>query len=139
MLSPVTFEPPTRRGGDGSDDTRRLLHINVPGSTDGSSAYRGNDGGVGETPGTSRQERISERRLSNSTAGAVERLAQQRAVLPLLAKDVAIERRRAIASEAENALLRRRVAELESQLAAAEARGGGEPPRTPAPARTDEG
>lgn len=46
----------------------------------------------------------------------IDRLARLRAVLPMMATDLANARRRASALEAENARLTRRVLELESSL-----------------------
>jgi len=52
-----------------------------------------------------------------SNADVVDRLARLRAVLPLMATDLALARRRASALEAENERLGRRVRELEERLA----------------------
>lgn len=52
-----------------------------------------------------------------TNADVVDRLARLRAVLPLMATDLAVARRRATALEAENARLGRRVRELETRLA----------------------
>jgi hypothetical protein len=52
-----------------------------------------------------------------SNADVVDRLARLRAVLPLMATDLAVARRRASALEAENHRLNTRVRELESRLA----------------------
>jgi hypothetical protein len=49
-------------------------------------------------------------------ADVVDRLARLRAVLPQLAGDLAVARRRARALELENRRLSQRVAELESRL-----------------------
>jgi hypothetical protein len=51
-----------------------------------------------------------------SNADVVDRLARLRAVLPLMATDLAVARRRAGALEAENERLARRVRELEQRL-----------------------
>lgn len=52
-----------------------------------------------------------------SNSDVVERLARLRAVLPLIATDLAVARRRATALQAENERLREQVGELESRLA----------------------
>jgi hypothetical protein len=52
-------------------------------------------------------------------ADVVERLARVRAILPLMASDLAAARRRSNALEIENRRLTRRVVELESLLASA--------------------
>ena len=52
-----------------------------------------------------------------SNSDVVERLARLRAVLPLMATDLAVARRRAAALHAENERLHERVGELESRLA----------------------
>ena len=60
-----------------------------------------------------------QQQVTITNADVVDRLARLRAVLPLMATDLAVARRRAIALEAENARLGRRVRELESRLAQA--------------------
>jgi hypothetical protein len=52
-----------------------------------------------------------------SSADVVERLARVRAILPLMASDLAAARRRSNTLEAENQRLSRRILELEGLLA----------------------
>jgi hypothetical protein len=65
---------------------------------------------------------MSDRRITTGNADVVDRLARLRAVLPLLAGDLAVARRHARALELENRRLSRRVAELESRLERGRAR-----------------
>jgi hypothetical protein len=64
-----------------------------------------------------------------SNADVVDRLARLRAVLPLMATDLAVARRRAGALEAENDRLVRRVRELEAHLGDARRSVREPPPR----------
>jgi len=61
---------------------------------------------------------VDEKPQTVTNADVVDRLARLRAVLPLLAKDLAAARRRSNSLEVENRRLARRVRELESKLAA---------------------
>ena len=58
-----------------------------------------------------------QQQVTITNADVVDRLARLRAVLPLIATDLAVARRLASALEAENERLGRRVRELESRLA----------------------
>jgi hypothetical protein len=62
---------------------------------------------------------VNDQTVTTSDADVVDRLARLRAVVPLMAADLATARRRAIALEIENRRLTRRVMELESRLAGA--------------------
>ena len=54
--------------------------------------------------------------LTTSNSDVIDRLARLRALLPAMATDLAVARRRASALEVENDRLARRVRELESRL-----------------------
>jgi cell division protein FtsB len=60
---------------------------------------------------------MSDQPVTVTNSDVVDRLARLRAVLPLMATDLAVARRRATALHAENEQLRRRVDELEAKLA----------------------
>ena len=60
---------------------------------------------------------MNDQAVTVSNSDVVARLARLRAVLPLMATDLAVARRRATALQAENERLRARVVELESRLA----------------------
>ena len=60
---------------------------------------------------------MNDQPVTVSNSDVVERLARLRAVLPLMATDLAVARRRATALQAENERLLRRVGELELRLA----------------------
>jgi len=72
---------------------------------------------------------MNDQPVTVTNSDVVERLARLRAVLPLMATDLAVARRRATALAAENEQLRRRVNELEARLA------GPRPAAPPRPAR----
>jgi hypothetical protein len=60
---------------------------------------------------------MSNEQVTVSNSDVVDRLARLRAVLPLMATDLAVARRRASTLEAENERLGSRIRELESRLA----------------------
>jgi len=60
---------------------------------------------------------MNDQQVTVSNSDVVDRLARLRAVLPLMATDLAVARRRASALEAENEKLASRIRELESRLA----------------------
>ncbi|HEY1774582.1 MAG TPA: hypothetical protein VGG41_00355 [Solirubrobacteraceae bacterium] len=60
---------------------------------------------------------MNDQQVTVSNADVVDRLARLRSVLPLMATDLAVARRRASVLEAENQRLSRRIGELESRLA----------------------
>ena len=60
---------------------------------------------------------MNDQQVTVSNADVVDRLARLRAVLPLMATDLAVARRRASALQAENERLGDRIRELESRLA----------------------
>ena len=62
---------------------------------------------------------MNDQPVTVTNSDVVERLARLRGVLPLMATDLAVARRRATALQAENERLRRQVGELESRLAQA--------------------
>jgi hypothetical protein len=64
---------------------------------------------------------MSDRARTTANADVLDRLVRLRTVLPQLAGDLAVARRRARALELENVRLSRRVAELESRLEAGRA------------------
>ena len=66
---------------------------------------------------------MNDQPVTVSNSDVVERLARLRAVLPLMATDLAVARRRAAALQSENERLRRQVAELEARLAESRAAG----------------
>ena len=59
---------------------------------------------------------VNERHTTTSNADLIDRLARLRAVLPLMAGDLATARRRATALALENDRLTRRVLDLEARL-----------------------
>lgn len=59
---------------------------------------------------------MNDQPVSTGNADVLDRLARLRAVLPLMASDLASARRRAVSLEAENRRLSRRVTELQSEL-----------------------
>ena len=59
---------------------------------------------------------MNDQPVTVSNSDVVERLARLRAVLPLMATDLAVARRRAMALQAENERLHARVGELELRL-----------------------
>ena len=69
---------------------------------------------------------MNDQQVTVSNSDVVDRLARLRAVLPLMATDLAVARRRASALEAENDRLNGRIRELESRL------GEARRPREPA-------
>jgi chromosome segregation ATPase len=60
---------------------------------------------------------MNDQQVTVSNSDVVDRLARLRAVLPLMATDLAVARRQARALEAENERLGSRIRELESRLA----------------------
>jgi hypothetical protein len=58
---------------------------------------------------------MNDQPVSVTNSDVVDRLARLRSLLPLMATDLAVARRRASALEAENAALRKQVRELESR------------------------
>ena len=74
-----------------------------------------------------------------ATADIVDRLASLRAILPLIAADLAAARRRANKLEVENRRLTGRIAELESKLAPGGAQARRRPPDTSARSLTKPG
>jgi hypothetical protein len=60
---------------------------------------------------------MNDQPVTVSNSDVVERLARLRTVLPLIATDLAVARRRVTALQAENERLRSQVGELESRLA----------------------
>ncbi|HUY84002.1 MAG TPA: hypothetical protein VMU86_05475 [Steroidobacteraceae bacterium] len=75
---------------------------------------------------------MTDRQVKVSNADLVDRLARLRAILPLMAGDLAAARRRSNALEVENERLARRVRELETKL---EARRPAGPPQRRRPVR----
>jgi hypothetical protein len=61
---------------------------------------------------------VNDQAVTTGTADVVERLARLRAVVPLMARDLAAARRRATELEIDNQRLTRRVRDLESRLSA---------------------
>jgi hypothetical protein len=59
---------------------------------------------------------VNDEPLTTSNSDVIDRLARLRALLPAMATDLAVARRRASALAAENDRLARRVRELESRL-----------------------
>ena len=59
---------------------------------------------------------MNDQQVTISNSDVVDRLARLRAVLPLMATDLAVARRRASALEAENERLSGRIRELEGRL-----------------------
>jgi len=59
---------------------------------------------------------VNDEPLTTTNSDVIDRLARLRAVLPAMATDLALARRRASALQTENDRLARRVRELESRL-----------------------
>jgi len=76
---------------------------------------------------------MNDQPVTISNSDVLERLARLRAVLPLMATDLAVARRRASALQLENERLRRQLGELEARLS--ESRTAGPRRSRPAPPR----